>query len=92
MSKTQIGSSIATTTNAAYGMVKYGQRDDPEYEVINVSRGTTPPLIDGTNKIHPSHRLLPNIRLTTAPPTGGSVGVTREGGEVVVYATIPEDQ
>ena len=39
-----------------------------------------------------SHLPLPDIPLPVAPPTGGEVGVFREGEEQGVYDYIPGDQ
>ena len=94
-SKAQKGSSIATTTNEAYGIIKLEQMDEHVYDVIDACAGTNPSLADGTNKnpcLAPSNRLLPNIPPIVAPPTSENVCVARKGEEEVAYATIPGDQ
>ena len=91
LSNAQKGGYISTSTNEAYGIIKLGEQDDHVYEVIDVSEGAHPSLIDGTNKTPPPRRLLPNIHPTVAPPTGGNVGVARGREQEVVYATISGD-
>ena len=92
MSKAQRGSSIATTTNVAYETIKLGRQECHDYEMIDMSECTNHSLIDGNNKIPPSHQLHPTIPHTVAPPTSRNVGVARERVQEVVYATVPGDQ
>ena len=64
-----IDHSIATTTNEAYGMIKLEQMDEHVYEVIDACGGTNPHLTDGTNK---NPCLSPfNWLLPTIPPIVG---------------------
>ena len=88
----QKGGSIPTTTNAAYEMMKLGEQDDPEYEVVNVPPETSSSLVKPDEVPSHSHQPLPDIPLPVAPPTGGNVGVAKEGEEEGVYDNIPGDQ
>ena len=88
----QKGGSIPTTTNAAYEMMKLGEQDDPEYEVVNVPPETSSSLVKPDEVPSHSHLPLPDIPLPVAPPTGGEVGVAKEGEEEGVYDNIPGDQ
>ena len=84
--------SILTTTNTAYEMMKLGEQDDPEYEVVNVPPETSSSLVKSDEVPSRSHQPLPDIPLPVAPPTGGDVGVAKEGEEDDVYDNIPGDQ
>ena len=64
---------------------------------MGVSPGTAPPIAKAADKTYemsspPSHQPLPAIPLSVAPPTGGYVGVAKEGEEEGVYDNIPGDQ
>ena len=88
------GGALTTTTNPAYEMTKQGGQESHEYELVGVSPGTAPPIAKAADKTYlmpspPSHQPLPAIPLPVAPPTGGDVGVAKEGG---VYDNIPGDQ
>ena len=66
-------------------------------ELVGVSPGTAPPIAKAADKTYemsspPSHQPLPAIPLSVAPPTGGDVGVAKEGEEEGVYDNIPGDQ
>ena len=52
----QKGDSIPTTTNAAYEMMKLGEQDGPEYELVNVPPETSSSLVKPDEV--PSHSLL----------------------------------
>ena len=72
-----------------------GGQGSHEYELVGVSPGTGPPVAKAADKTYempspPSHQPLPTIQLSVAPPTGGDVGVAREGEGV--YDNIPGDQ
>ena len=84
------GGALTTTTNPAYEMTKQGGQ-------VGVSPGTVPPIAKAADKTYempspPSHQPLPAIPLSVAPPTGGDVGVAKEGEEEGVYDNIPGDQ
>ena len=71
-------------------MVKLGEQDEYEhtYEVMNVPPQTSTSFVkteDQSYSTPRSHPPLPAIPLTVAPPTGGDVGVAREGKEENVY-------
>ena len=84
--------SIPITTNTAYEMMKLGEQDDPDYEVVNVPPETSSSLVKPDEVPSCSHLPLPDIPLPVAPSTGGEVGVFREGEEQGVYDYIPGDQ
>ena len=91
------GGALTTTTNPAYEMTKQGGQGSHEYELVGVSPGTAPPIAKAADKTYempspPSHQPLPAIPLSVAPPTGGDVGVAKEGEEEGVYDNIPGDQ
>ena len=91
------GGALTTTTNPAYEMTKQGGQGSHEYELVDVSPGTAPPIAEAADKtyempIPPSHQPLPAIPLSVAPPTSGDVGVAKEGEEEGVYDNIPGDQ
>ena len=74
-------STIATTSNTAYEMTKFGEEQSGhEYEVVDRSPG--PPVMSGGGveglyempSAPPSHQPL-----TETTPTGGDVGVAEEG-------------
>ena len=74
-----------------------GGQGSHEYELVGVSPGTGPPVAKAADKTYempspPSHQPLPTIPLSVAPPTGGDVGVAKEGEEEGVYDNIPGDQ
>ena len=91
---------LTTTTNPAYEIVKQrdgGGQGSHEYELVDVSPGTGPLVAKAADKTYempspPFHQPLPTIPLSVAPPTGGDVGVAKEGGEEGVYDNIPGDQ
>ena len=71
-------------------MVKLGEQEEYEhmYEVMNVPPQISTSFVkteDQTYSIPRSHLPLPAIPLTVAPPTGGNVGVVKEGKEESVY-------
>ena len=73
-----------------------GQRSQ-EYELVGVSSEIGPPVAKAADKTYempspPSCQPLPTIPLSVAPPTGGDVGVAKEGEAEAVYDTIPGDQ
>ena len=88
------GGALTTTTNPAYEIMKQGGQGSHENELVGVSPGTAPPIADKTYEMPspPSHQPLPVIPLSVAPPTGGNVGVAKEGEEEGVYDNIPGDQ
>ena len=91
------GGALTTTTNPAYEMMKQGGQGSHECELVGVSPGTAPPIAEAADKTYempspPSHQPLPAIPLSVAPPTGGDVGVAKEGEEEDVYDNIPGDQ
>ena len=76
------GGALTTATNPAYEMTKQGGQGSHEYELVGVSPGTVPPIAKAADKTYemPSPPSLPDIPLSVAPPTGGDVGVAKEGG------------
>ena len=88
----QKGGSIPTTTNTAYEMMKLGEQDGPEYEVVSEPPGTSSFLVKPDEVSSHSNQPLPDIPLPVAPPTGGNVGVAKEGEEEGVYDHISGDQ
>ena len=63
---------------------------NPAYALVGVSTGTDLSVTNKTADEMPSppfHQPLPATPLPVAPPTGGIVGVAREGG---VYDNIPD--
>ena len=86
----QKGDSIPTTINTAYEMMKLGEQDDPVYEVVDVPPETRPSLVKPDEVPSRSHLPLLDIPLPVAPPTGGEVGVAKEGGKRVCMITSQE--
>ena len=71
-------------------MVQLGDQDEYEhtYEGMNVPPQTSTSFVKTEDEIYSiprNHPPLPAIPLTVAPPTGGDVGVAREGKEDSVY-------
>ena len=69
---------------------------NPAYALVDVSPGTDSPVTNKTaDELYempspPSHHHLPATPLPVAPPTGGIVGVAREGEKEGVYDNIPD--
>ena len=78
-------------------MMKQGGQGSHEYELVDVSPGTAPPIAKAEDATYempspPSRQLLPAIPLCVALPTAGDVGVAKEEEEEGVYDNIPGDQ
>ena len=81
---------IPTTTNTAYEMMKLGEQDDPEYEVVDVPPETSSSLVKPDEVPSHSHLPLPDIPLPVAPPTGGMWVWPRKGRKRVCMTTSQE--
>ena len=84
--------SVTTAANPAYETMRQGgqgggggEREQRchEYEPVGVTASTDPPITMAADEIYemPSPQPLPTIPLSVTPPTGGDVGVAREGEE-----------
>ena len=89
------GDALTTATNPAYEIIKQGGggeggQGSHVYELVGLSQVTGPPIAKAADKTYempslPSHQPLPTIPLSMFPPTGGDVGVAKEGEAEGVY-------